>query len=88
MAKGSMQAASPATCMSEYGVLLGEEAVPFVIATDLGDSASEGTLTSEEAAVVGLALHRSIVGRSSGQLVNVRSLWADRARLESVRQRY
>jgi hypothetical protein len=83
---------APAHCVSDYGVELGEAAVPFVIAYDLSASPSEvsssESLTDEEAAAVGLALLHSLTGnRRRGDFSNGNSLWNSEARAEMTRQR-
>jgi len=83
-----METNSPARCLSDYGVMLGEEAIPFVIAYDLVANADESVLTEEEAGAVGLALFRSLVGsRRSGDSQGAASVWGSEARAEAIRQR-
>ena len=82
---------APASCISDYGVELGEAAVPFVIAYDLSDSSQGSSLdsvTEEEAAAVGLTLLHSLTGnRRRGDFVHGNSLWASEARVEMTHQR-
>lgn len=82
---------APAHCVSDYGVELGEAAVPFVIAYDLSASpleVSSESLTDEEAAAVGLTLLHSLTGnRRRGDFSNGNSLWNSEARAEMTRQR-
>jgi hypothetical protein len=83
-----METNSPARCLSDYGVMLGEEAIPFVIAYDLVANLEESVLTEEEAAAVGLALLRSLAGsRRSGDCQGAASFWGFEARAEVIRQR-